>query len=351
VQAAAGRQNAPNQQQRGLQQQQQQQPQQPQLEEQNQEQEQEQLDQEQEQQDQEQEQQDQLQEGQSGEEEEGSEAVLQAKQAKAEEDLVTAEFTEEIELKPLTFQSVAEDAQVWVRTTNLGKTAAGGVVAVLLGTLAIALYRTYQQTQTERNLRLRQVNRNKDLVLELAKVIPGHREKLTSTFIRTLRWRLGFTAVELFRKYLWFLLRERKFEQGAVEDLVALKKAAGLSDTDVAEALKERADRIYDKYGTLMLNTEGMTAAGIERKASCQALFRKMLYLTEYEPLLAPGSDAAAKVDLREIFGATEEDLDGLRIVSLHSIDLEAAFSQVVVDDDEDDKDAGSTSAKGGVPQ
>jgi hypothetical protein len=38
----------------------------------------------------------------------------------------------------------------------------------------------------------------------------------------------------------------------------------------VAEALKERSQRIYDKYGTLMLNTEGMTADGLERKATCR---------------------------------------------------------------------------------
>jgi hypothetical protein len=34
------------------------------------------------------------------------------------------------------------------------------------------------------------------------------------------------------------------------------------------------------RYGTLMLNTEGMTPEGIERKATCQNLFRKLLFLT-----------------------------------------------------------------------
>ncbi len=36
----------------------------------------------------------------------------------------------------------------------------------------------------------------------------------------------------------------------------------------VADALRERAQRIYDKYGNVMLETEGMTKAGIERKAT-----------------------------------------------------------------------------------
>ena len=46
-----------------------------------------------------------------------------------------------------------------------------------------------------------------------------------------------------------------------------------------AEAIRERAQRVYNKYGTVMLNTAGMTAAGIERKATARALFSKLLYL------------------------------------------------------------------------
>ena len=47
----------------------------------------------------------------------------------------------------------------------------------------------------------------------------------------------------------------------------------------MAEALRERAQRIYEKYGNVMLETAGMTKAGIERKATCRALFSKILYL------------------------------------------------------------------------
>ena len=52
-----------------------------------------------------------------------------------------------------------------------------------------------------------------------------------------------------------------------------------LGYAQVAEALRERAQRIYEKYGNVMLETEGMTKAGIERKATCRALFSKLLYL------------------------------------------------------------------------
>jgi len=53
------------------------------------------------------------------------------------------------------------------------------------------------------------------------------------------------------------MLRERKFDVDAVADMVALKGALGLSDADVAEALRERAQRIYDKYGACIGGAPG----------------------------------------------------------------------------------------------
>lgn len=53
--------------------------------------------------------------------------------------------------------------------------------------------------------------------------------------------------------------------------------------------------------GTLMLTTEGMSAGGLQRKATCQALFSKMLYLTEHEPLVAQDSEAFRVTDLRNV--------------------------------------------------
>ena len=61
---------------------------------------------------------------------------------------------------------------------------------------------------------------------------------------------------------------------------VDLLKVDPLHSKQVAEALRERASRIYAKYGTLMLNTAGLSAEGIERKASARALFSKLLYLS-----------------------------------------------------------------------
>lgn len=46
--------------------------------------------------------------------------------------------------------------------------------------------------------------------------------------------------------------------------------------------------------------SQGMTKAGIERKATCRALFSKLLYLAESEDL-APSLDAATRRSLVQV--------------------------------------------------
>lgn len=43
----------------------------------------------------------------------------------------------------------------------------------------------------------------------------------------------GFNSAEIFRKYLWYLLRERKFDTEAVNDMIQLKASLQLSDEEV----------------------------------------------------------------------------------------------------------------------
>jgi hypothetical protein len=116
-----------------------------------------------------------------------------------------------------------------------------------------------------------------------------------------------------------------------VEDLVVLRAALDLSDEELAAAMKERAERVYAQFGTVMMDTSSMTNAGIERKATAKSLFSKMLYLLECEQLWTNNgeSDAEGRSEmLREVFGASSDDLAKLRLASIHTdIDLEKLFS------------------------
>lgn len=47
----------------------------------------------------------------------------------------------------------------------------------------------------------------------------------------------GFTATEIFRKYLWYLLRERKFDEDAVADLSTLRSVLAMRDEEVSPLL------------------------------------------------------------------------------------------------------------------
>ncbi len=69
-----------------------------------------------------------------------------------------------------------------------------------------------------------------------------------------------------------------------------------------------------------MLLASYVPQGGIERKATCRALFSKLLYLAESEELL-PSADAAKRRSLvTDVFGATEDDASQLRIVSLYEV-------------------------------
>jgi hypothetical protein len=52
--------------------------------------------------------------------------------------------------------------------------------------------------------------------------------------VRGLKLKTGFTATEIFRKYLWYLLRERKFDEDAVADLSALRSVLAMRDEEVS---------------------------------------------------------------------------------------------------------------------
>ena len=56
--------------------------------------------------------------------------------------------------------------------------------------------------------------------------------------------RTGFSPTEAFRKYLWFALRERKFDQDAVDDLVQLKTALRLQDSEVGRVSGKACRRV-----------------------------------------------------------------------------------------------------------
>lgn len=51
--------------------------------------------------------------------------------------------------------------------------------------------------------------------------------------VRSLKFKTRFSEVEMFRKFVWFLLRERSFDPAALQDVLHLKAVLGLSQEQV----------------------------------------------------------------------------------------------------------------------
>jgi hypothetical protein len=216
------------------------------------------------------------------------------------------------------------------RARGAARLVAAAAVAYAVLAVGAAIFRVARARASPRAVRARTVDRNKAVVSTLDALLPANRDALTPAVCRGLKRDTGFSGVEIFRKFLWFLLRERRFDEDAVADVVALRAALDLSDADVAAAITERAARVYAQYGTLMLNDPGLTAAGLERKAACRALFSKLLFLAECDAVLPQGDGAPAggRADVQSVFGATDDDAAKLRIVSLVEVDLDKLEGQ-----------------------
>lgn len=169
---------------------------------------------------------------------------------------------------------------------------------------------------------------------------------LGSTFSFLLRFRSGFSASELFRKFLWYGLQARRLNAEFVSDVASLKRALGVSDDETALALLTCAERVRARYGTVPLLRGGaaLSAVGLQAKASARALAAKVVYLAEdpsvlgarvlpdgaarnddddseerqaslFEAAHAPGD--VPTLDLGAVFGASHSELQALRIKNL----------------------------------
>lgn len=64
-----------------------------------------------------------------------------------------------------------------------------------------------------------------------------------------------FSGTEIFRKYLWYLLRERSFDNDAVADMQQLKSALGLTDDEVTSQPAMRCIWVAACHAAGMMHT------------------------------------------------------------------------------------------------
>ncbi|XP_028776732.1 uncharacterized protein LOC114733432 [Neltuma alba] len=92
---------------------------------------------------------------------------------------------------------------------------------------------------------------------------------------------LCFNVEEILRKYIRYALNEKPFNPDVVADLIQLRRASMLNDSQVAEILNEISRRIVRDKGPVVMDASGYTEKSFKRKLAVQALFGKVFYLSE----------------------------------------------------------------------
>ena len=230
----------------------------------------------------------------------------------------------------------------------------GGVV--LAGSFALSVYNVYMRYNSSRSKRKRQVNKNVVVVERLRDFFPENRDSLTKGHIRGLQGKTGFKPEEIFRKYMRYKLNEEAFNVDFVADVLALKRACDLDGDAMKSVLMETGERMVKKYGILMRDVSDMGAAGVQRKVDGCSMFAKVMYLADLDEFIPSSEGKACQQRLKEVFGATDEDFEKLRISALGAekadIDvLEAMITEKSAGDAAGGDEGGDTQGgEGGEP-
>eukprot|EP00270_Netrium_digitus_P012329 TRINITY_DN3998_c0_g1_i4.p1 TRINITY_DN3998_c0_g1~~TRINITY_DN3998_c0_g1_i4.p1 ORF type:complete len:368 (-),score=82.46 TRINITY_DN3998_c0_g1_i4:57-1160(-) len=217
--------------------------------------------------------------------------------------------------------------------------------AILFLTFVQSVVKVIRMRNSPRANRRRQVGKNAYLCQSLASFLPERRAELDMSQLRKLERQCGFTTLEVFRKFIRYVLNERPFDPVLVADVIHLRRTSRLTDDEVVNVLNEIARRIVKEKGPVVMDTSGFTEKGIKRKAAVQALCSKLLYLAELEDICA--AEAQQKLQLKSIFGITDEDASAIRIESLSDATAMAALDASLNLEESDGEAAGEEGEDG----
>lgn len=207
-----------------------------------------------------------------------------------------------------------------------------GYVAV---SLVVAVVKTVRRYTSREGKRRRQIGKNAWLVAALGEYLPAKRDQFDSKELEEIAKKCQFDTEEVLRKYIRYALNERPFDPELVADLIHLRKISMLDDRSVAEVLNEVSRRIVKQKGPVVVDTTGFTEKGLKRKVAVQALFSKILYLSELDEFCAKADKSS--LSIKEIFGVTDEDANLMRIETLSGATEMESLEQLVREPSDED--------------
>ncbi|KAI9083950.1 hypothetical protein K1719_034208 [Acacia pycnantha] len=203
-------------------------------------------------------------------------------------------------------------------------------------TFVIASVKAARKFTSPKAKRRRLVNKNATLLKSLDDLFQKGRDEVNPVSLKELESKVGFNVEEILRKYIRYALNEKPFNPDVVADLIHLRRASMLSDSQAAEILNEISRRIVRDNGPVAMDASGYTERGFKRKLAVQALFGKVFYLSELPEFCSRDSSLIVK----EIFGVTDEDADTLRIHTVSEAgDMESLEKMVDISEAEDDSE------------
>lgn len=215
---------------------------------------------------------------------------------------------------------------------RVGQSSLPWILAVPLAYVGIsfgfAFVKTVKKFNSPREQRRKLVNKNAVLNKSIDELFKKGREEVQDLALQDLMKKTGFGMEEILRKYIRYALNEKPFNADMVVDLIQLRKASVLSDSQVAEILNDISRRIVKDKGPVVMDASGYSEKGFKRKLAVQALFGKVFYLSELPEFCSRDSSLIVK----EIFGVTDEDADKLRLHTLSDAGDIDALEKMVED-------------------
>lgn len=203
-------------------------------------------------------------------------------------------------------------------------------------TFAIAFVKTVKKFNSPKAKRRKLVNKNAMLCKSVDALFEKGRDEIQQSSLKGLVQKTGFDMEEIMRKYIRYVLNEKPFSPDTVADLIELRKASMLDDSQVAEVLNEISRRIVRDKGPVVMDMSGYSEKGFKRKLAVQALFGKVFYLSELPEFCSEGSSLAVK----EIFGVTDEDADKIRAHPVSEAGDMISLEKMADTSDSDDDDS-----------
>lgn len=177
-------------------------------------------------------------------------------------------------------------------------------------TFVFALVKTIRKFNSPKEIRRKLVNKNAVLCKSIDELSEKGRDGVQLSALMGLMKQTGFSMEEIFRKYIRYALNEKPFNPDLIANLILLRKASMLDDSQVAETLNEISRRIVKDKGPVVMDMSGYSEKGFKRKLAVQALFGKVYYLSELPDFCSRDSSLIVK----EIFGVADEDAEKLRM-------------------------------------